>query len=261
MREVFLKEVDSEFHDSTNTESVLSRQAKYSELDLDGPCRRRYQFGMSVLKDLRARAGLSQAQLAALANTSQPQIKRLEDGERKLTREWAERLAPHLGVTPDQIVFPEERMNVIGVKGIISGGGTIETGDEQPDPSGNLFEITVPFPVPDDAIAFVVRGESMWPRYDPDDVVICSAPSDDPRRLLGWEAAVATPDGHRYLKRLLEGSKKGLYTLESHNAGPIRDVRLKWASEVLATVRARRWNRLTSSGRKRAIKKAVRAAE
>lgn len=48
------------------------------------------------LRRLRERAGLSQQQLADLASTSQPQIRRLEAGERALTTEWAIRLAPHL---------------------------------------------------------------------------------------------------------------------------------------------------------------------
>jgi len=65
-----------------------------------------YHFGMSFLKEIREKKGLSQAKLAQLAGTSQPQIKRLEDGERKLTREWAERLAPHLEVAPERILFP-----------------------------------------------------------------------------------------------------------------------------------------------------------
>jgi phage repressor protein C with HTH and peptisase S24 domain len=66
-----------------------------------------YQFGMPSLRALREQKGLSQAKLASLAGTSQPQIKRLEDGERELTKAWAERLAPHLGVTPEEILFPD----------------------------------------------------------------------------------------------------------------------------------------------------------
>ncbi len=36
---------------------------------------------------------MSQARLAELAHTSQPQIDRLEKGQRKMTKEWALRLA------------------------------------------------------------------------------------------------------------------------------------------------------------------------
>lgn len=51
---------------------------------------------------------MTQAQLAELAATSQPQIRRLEAGERRLSKEWAQRLAPHLGVAASQLMFGED---------------------------------------------------------------------------------------------------------------------------------------------------------
>lgn len=53
----------------------------------------------------RELSGLSRKQLAELANTSPQQIFRLEKGHRKLTKEWAIRLAPHLNVTPKKLMF------------------------------------------------------------------------------------------------------------------------------------------------------------
>lgn len=71
-----------------------------------------YHDGMIGIRKYRDRAGLSQAKLADLAGTSQPQIKRLESGERKLTKEWAQRLAPHLGVSPERLLFPDKRIKI-----------------------------------------------------------------------------------------------------------------------------------------------------
>lgn len=51
------------------------------------------------IRTLRHAAGLSQERLATLAETSTAQIARLENGQRKLTREWAERLAGPLNTT------------------------------------------------------------------------------------------------------------------------------------------------------------------
>jgi phage repressor protein C with HTH and peptisase S24 domain len=215
---------------------------------------------MSALREARKAAGLTQAQLAELAGTSQPQIRRLEVGDRELTKAWAERLAPFVRTSPQALLFeaePTDERRVIGVKGIISAGGSIETENEQLDPDGNLFEIEVPFAIPNDAWAFVVRGESMWPRYDPDDVVITYKPSENPRQLVGWEAAVQDVDGNRYLKKLLEAARPGHFDLESHNAAPIRNVRIAWASDIYGVVRAARWRRLDSAGKKRAIKKVM----
>ncbi len=48
---------------------------------------------------------MTQVQLADRLSTSQPQIRRLEAGERRLTKEWAEKLAPHLGTTAAELMF------------------------------------------------------------------------------------------------------------------------------------------------------------
>lgn len=52
---------------------------------------------------------MTQGALAELAGTSQPQIRRLEAGERKLTKEWAERLAPHLNCSAEDLMFGARR--------------------------------------------------------------------------------------------------------------------------------------------------------
>lgn len=63
---------------------------------------------MSVIKDLRTKYKLSQGALAALVPTSQPQISRLENDERELTKEWAILLAAPLRTTPQFIIFGED---------------------------------------------------------------------------------------------------------------------------------------------------------
>lgn len=68
-----------------------------------------YHPEMNEIRRLREEKGLSQAQLAEMAGTSQPQIKRLEDGARKLTKEWAERLAPHLSISAETLLFPDSK--------------------------------------------------------------------------------------------------------------------------------------------------------
>lgn len=76
-----------------------------------------YNTHMSQLKRLREKLGLTQKELGTLAGTSQPQIKRLEVGERTLTKQWAERLAPHLDTTAESLLFPKTDdldSNIIG---------------------------------------------------------------------------------------------------------------------------------------------------
>lgn len=84
---------------------VSTLQAQNTKLALDAPFWSWYQTGMNQLRKFRLAKGLSQAKLAELVGTSQPQIKRLETGDRKLTREWAELIAPHLGTDAQSLIF------------------------------------------------------------------------------------------------------------------------------------------------------------
>lgn len=183
-----------------------------------------------------------------------------EAGSRQPKLPEIERYAKAFRVSKMWLAYGEgspEETNTVGVVGTIAAGGTIESSSEQLPEAEPLYEIEVPFPVPNDAFALQVKGDSMWPRYDDGDVIVCHRYSQDPLPLVGWEAAVGTPDGNRYLKRLMRGSEEGRYTLESHNAAPIRDVALSWASEVFGVVRAARWRQLDDKSRRRELRKAI----
>lgn len=125
----------------------------------------------------------------------------------------------------------------VTVVGKIGAGAAILPEIEQV-PAHGLYEVKTPFTVPKDAIAFEVEGDSMWPRYDPGDVIVCWRQGSNLEEVIGWEAAVRTADGHRYLKRILRGAEPETFDLESHNAAPIRGVKLEWVAQVHAVIRA-----------------------
>ena len=92
---------------------------------------------MSRLRELRTELGLSQQALADRVGTSQPQIKRLEDGARKLTKEWAERLAPALQTSAEALMFGRGGLKGMPVLGVIEAGqfrdiSLIDQTDEKP---------------------------------------------------------------------------------------------------------------------------------
>jgi phage repressor protein C with HTH and peptisase S24 domain len=134
--------------------------------------------------------------------------------------------------------------NHVELGGRIGAGAQIHTDIEQ---LGELHEVEVQFPVPPNAIAFEVEGDSMVPRYDEGDLVICSKDSVEIEMVLGSEAAVKTEDGRRFLKRVIPSSGKHLYNLESHNANPIRDVHLEWVGKILAVLPKDQWKTVTES--------------
>lgn len=158
---------------------------------------------------------------------------------REMTRAWAERLAPILNVSATQLVFPG--VSNIPVMGRVGAGAEIEPEFEQVPPDG-LFEVEVPLPLPPGMIGFEVVGDSMYPRYDDGDVIVCHQDGQPQAVKYGAEAAVRTSDGRRFIKRVIPNSVG--FTLESHNAPPIRDVGLEWASPVYLTIRRANWHKL-----------------
>ena len=166
-----------------------------------------------------------------------------ENGDRNPSRAAAERYAARYGVRWEWLLTGQGNPvapNIVSVMGRIGAGAEIMPDFEQLPPDG-LYQIEVPIEIPHDAIAFEVEGDSMWPRYDGGDVVICWREGTDVRQVIGWEAAVRTADGRRYLKRILEGGAPRTFDLESYNAPIIRGVKLDWVSRVNLVVRRGEW--------------------
>ncbi len=183
------------------------------------------------LEDILARVetrlqalGLS-AHAASLAARKPDAIRNLKravkNGDRRgITTETLAALAPVLKTSASWLLEGVGDPNAgteVKVAGRIGAGAEILPEYEQ-IPEDGLFEISVPFATPADTIAFEVEGDSMWPRYDSGDVVICWRQSEDAENVVGREAAVRTRDGRRYLKRVRRGAVAGTYDLESHNA-------------------------------------------
>lgn len=193
--------------------------------------------------------GLS-AHAASLAAKRPDAIRNLKravknNDRRGITTETLIALAPVLKTTPAWLlegVGDPASGNLVRVVGQIGAGGEIRPEVEQTSPE-RAYEIEVPFPVSADEIAFKVEGDGMWPRYDPGDVVICWRQGTNAEDLIGWEAAVRTAEGKRYLKRIQRGAASGTFDLESHNAAPIRGVRIEWAAEIKGVVRSGQWHR------------------
>ncbi len=60
---------------------------------------------MNWLKHYLERAGMSGNELAKLADTSRQQISKLTNDQRTLSKTWAERLAPWLKISPQDLMF------------------------------------------------------------------------------------------------------------------------------------------------------------
>ena len=182
-----------------------------------------------------------------------------ERGERGLRKAVAEKYAKAFRVSVAWLTTGEGK-NVTSytapVMGLVGAGAEINVGVEQVPPEG-FYDIDTIVPLPPDVVAFEVVGDSMYPRYDPGDVIVCQEKGqsvDDLRD--GAEAAVLVDDGRRFLKKVRR-EPTGTFTLESHNAAPIFGVRLTWASPVLFMIPTDRWSKVTNGHRKPRLKPGV----
>ena len=96
---------------SESLDEILARELKNDEFRLAFEERRFYLQIARLVSDLRARAGLSQAELAARAGVSQPLIARLEKGDSRRTPTFDTifRLTKVLGYTMSIYVQKEKR--------------------------------------------------------------------------------------------------------------------------------------------------------
>lgn len=221
------------------------------------PIRQTVQMAENRIKTIRKSRGMTLEELASAVELSVPYVQRLEKGERNLAVKHFDSFASALGVTARELVSSEDGEPsecIVKVVGRVGAGAEILPEYEQVPPEG-LFEISIPFPVPDNALAFEVEGDSMWPRYDPGDVILCWREGTNAEEVIGWEAAVRTADGKRYLKRIMKGTRARHFDLESFNAPVIRNVKLEWISKVQLVVRAGEWKQLGRGVQKRIEKK------
>ena len=98
---------------------------------------------------------------------------------------------------------------------------------------GTLEEVEIPPGVSEDAAVVIVRGDSMYPRYLENELLLYVRRMDDPREHVGKECVVALADG-RMLVKTLRRAANGLFNLESWNAPPIEAVAIQWAAPVVA---------------------------
>lgn len=134
----------------------------------------------------------------------------------------------------------EPMCRIIGYVGADSGGEVIyatgqEAGDLTPIPPGGTSE----------TVALIVKGHSMRAFADDGALVYFEHQHTPPTPdMLNNVCIVETEDGRVLVKRLLKGSEKGLYDLESVVGPTIEDVRLVWAAEPTAIIPSKQARRI-----------------
>lgn len=184
---------------------------------------------MSALKELRQSKKLSLAAAAELIGTSDAQLHRLENGVRRMTMGWAKRIAQGYGVNISEVLGLDSFTSQVPVVAYVGAGtevfkfGETEAVDYVDAPPGTQ-EDTIE--------AAIVRGDSMYPAYRDRDILYYKRHFGEIDDLVGKECVIRLTDNRQYIKTVMKGTKKGLYTLISYNAVPVLDVKISWAAPV-----------------------------
>lgn len=134
---------------------------------------------------------------------------------------------------------PSKRL--IPVVGYVGGGYEVFAFDDHSMGAG-LDEVEAPPDASPDAVAVVVRGDSMQPAYYDGDHLIYNdrRSGEDIAELAGDECVVCLHDGRMFVKVLVPGTEIGGWTLYSYNAPPLVNEDVEWAARVGWVKRARR---------------------
>lgn len=177
-------------------------------------------------------AGVSMAELARRAATSRQNVQRWADGERKIAPDVAAKLAGILGTTPQRILFAEPLSQIVGRVGADPGGRVLYGESDQPTdfapiPPGGSTR----------SVALEVSGHSMRGIADDGALIYYEDRRDPPGDdMLGQVVVVGLDTGEVLVKRLLRGSRKGLFDLESLVGETRRDATVDWAAHITAIV-------------------------
>lgn len=194
------------------------------------------------VKELREAKGWTQADLGDAIGVQWQTISRIENSHTRIMPKREIPLAEALGVEPDDLYRDPDASDGPGstevpIMGYLGAGAEVEPDYEQVPPEG-LDQVLLPFPVPDDMVAFTVSGLSMMPVFKPGTVIVVYREQKKPiEAFYGLEAAVRTAEGRRFIKTITRGAKPGKVNLTSWNdPAPIEDQTLEWIGEIFAVL-------------------------
>lgn len=181
----------------------------------------------NAIRKFREKAGLTRPELAEKIGTSVSQLVKLERGERRITIDWMERIAPALGIAVTDLL--EARM--VPVIGKVGAGAQIHVIEEDGDVI--LAEVEAPPGATETTVAVEVEGDSMPGVADAGAILYYDARHDPPdESFIGKLCVVWCEDGRVLVKRLGFGSAAGFWSLVSVGGIVERDVALKYAAKV-----------------------------
>lgn len=168
----------------------------------------------------RERTGLSQSELARRIGSSRQQVSKLEASQRKLSLEWASKIAPHVGATPQELIFPE--MARVNYDRLLSVHSIIDDKESEPPLAlhVDLLEQLLPRAMRHRLRMLTVEDNLLQPWAERGDMLIVDLDEHHPAKLGIYLIDV---NGTMTLK-VLAPATTGLVTVKSGNKGMADEV-------------------------------------
>lgn len=180
------------------------------------------------LKIAREKAGYAMASDAARAfGWMQVTYRHHENGTRNFTKDRAIAYARAFKVSPEWLMLGRDGLErpSLPVVGIVGAGAEIYPYDD----GGSLSDVETPPGLRKEAVAVMVRGDSMFPRYFDGDLLIYDE-HVSMKAAHGQECVISLIDGRKLVKTVR--FHNGTATLESYNGAPIFDAQIEWVAPI-----------------------------
>ena len=188
---------------------------------------------MNNLRTLRHQRRLTQEEAAAALGTTLSQYTKLEYGLRRLSDKWISRAAQAFGVDDGDIVS-DGRQVVVPIVGYIGPGAGVERCSPN---GGGRGVVGVRRSIKPTAVALEIRADCLGASFAGWFVVFDDDHRPVPKSLSGSVCIVGLDDGRSFVRRLIPSRlSRSIYHLHAQVGDPIMDVRVSWATPMLALV-------------------------
>ena len=199
-----------------------------------------------IVTELMA-AKVRQREIAQAVGVEQPTITRWKKGGEIISANWESLKAfavskgvdlyrpgekPPLTIIPGSAAGLDRLLREIKVVGQVGAGEQVFAFDES---MGEQETVEAPASVGKNAVAVRVKGDSMYPELDDEDVLVYEKRFESNfHEFVGRRLIISLQDGRQFVKRLKKGSSEGLYTLVSSNPRErdIEDVTIEWVAPI-----------------------------
>lgn len=196
---------------------------------------------MTVFSDfltgLMRHMNVDQTGLAARLDVTQSTVSRwFKDSEpQQKTLRRVQQLALEVGYAPEGIdtlplvaVPMKPGVTYVKIRSYVGAGAEIH----REGANDVLEEISLPWVDGDEYEGVIVRGNSMYPVYRTNDILIFKRYEGELLRLLNRECIIELEDGRRFVKVLRPGSEPGLYNLDSYNEPMMLNMAVRQAIKI-----------------------------